>query len=768
MKIFDKSKKAQVTLFVIIGLVLLVVAFIFFAIHTPTSQEEQLLKSVKDVDATIKPVQIYVESCLQSVSLESLKILGEHGGYIDPVGVNSQKAFSYDQANPVDSDGVFFAETNDYFIPYWFHSKSKAESPDLDPVVAMPTIEEMQLDHQNYVKRNLYECINDFKSFSFKEADIKIIDEVPEITILYTENNVVAKAEFITKINLEGQEKTIEAYITTVPIPIKKYYDLASRMTYSEATDQYLEKVTLSLIGRYSRASLDALPPFADHVYSYEPVIWSQQAVKMQLQELLQSYIPVINVFGSKNYFEINTSSLSDTEKKFFDGFTLNPTTILASPNLDISHIYFPQNYYLKISPSDGDLLKPSSEDFSEAFGQIHGQSDPEQFYNFFYDISYPVIVSIQENNLPGGESFTFNFALESNIRFNRLWTDFADGRAPLKWDPSIIEIEVDDSVAEFDYYFEEDYSSTTQISSEINSPEAIKLFYDEDQLLSGNISVSVIDSYTKEAINDVYVSIGLGSFSSKMIGKTSLDTEFNVSYFSGKAPLVMNGYIELRKEGYESVIRQVTTNFEENLNLGLFQMDKIQEINTSIKILDMSSDIIKSKASKDTVFLTLTKITSTLEKPYSKTIIYRENSSSSLVELIPGKYSLEGFFLSEEGIIIPAKCQRTVDFPKNLLLKEENRWIPQEDVIMKPMMWGGIELSNSYPWKLSSEALYKNNSLEFTVLKFPAPNCFDDLDKLSNMDYYSNKYRSQLLPKTIEQISNNENEFDPNINEGV
>ncbi len=122
MKQFNKSRKAQVTLFVIIGLVLVIAAFIFFAFYTPVSQEDQLLKSVQDVDATIKPIKIYVESCLQAVSLESLKILGEHGGYIDPIGVNSQKAFSYDQSNPVDSDGVFLAGTNNYFIPYWCHS----------------------------------------------------------------------------------------------------------------------------------------------------------------------------------------------------------------------------------------------------------------------------------------------------------------------------------------------------------------------------------------------------------------------------------------------------------------------------------------------------------------------------------------------------------------------------------------------------------------------------------------------------------------------
>lgn len=756
------SKKAQISLFVIIGLVLVIGVFLFFVLQAPKSQEAQLLDSVKDADATIKPVQDYVESCLESVTLESLQLLGAHGGYIDPVGVNSRKPFTYDRAKPVDSEGVFFADIDDYFIPYWFHSKAPSPNLNLEPVIVIPTIEEMQLDHQNYVQQNLYACINNFEAFSFKDADIKITDEVPIISIVYTDDGVVSKAEFETKVILENGEKSVDSYIASFSIPIKKYYLLASEITYHELNNQYLEKITLLLIGRYSRASADALPPFADHISSYEPVIWSQQAVKLQLQELLQTYIPVINVFGSELFFTMNTSALSLSEQAFFNQFTIGGNTFLTSPNIDVTHTYFPQDYYLKINPSEGDLLSPKYQDFAESFGEIHGQSDPEQFYNFFYDVSYPVVVSIHEDDVSGSESFTFNFALESNIRFNKLWTDFAEGNGPLEWDSSWVEVTVDPSVAEFDDFGSE---SESIISTQINSPEAVELFHDPDQLLSGNVSVAVIDSYTKQPLKDVYVSAGIGSFTSKLLGKTVFDNEFNVSYFSGKAPLLMNGYIELRKEGYEPVAKQISTKQGVDLNLGLFEMNRLQEINTSIKVLDMASNSIQEKEIADSVFITLTKLTKPSEKSFSQTIIFRTNESSAFTTLIPGRYVFEGFFLSDEGITIPAKCKRTAEFPNNLLLSEDKRWIPEEPVIMKPMMWGGVDFGEDMPWKLSGDVLYENNSLEFTVLKFPPPLCFDDMDKLSKVDYYSNKYRSQLLPKIIEIEQSIESEFDPEIN---
>ena len=115
-----KNKKAQITIFLIIGVVILIVAGVFIYLRQPVD-EVTLETSVEKVPLELKPIQNFVESCLNKVSKEALILIGSHGGYIDMLDDSfTSESFNIDTVNPTSADAATLTINPSTHVAYWW------------------------------------------------------------------------------------------------------------------------------------------------------------------------------------------------------------------------------------------------------------------------------------------------------------------------------------------------------------------------------------------------------------------------------------------------------------------------------------------------------------------------------------------------------------------------------------------------------------------------------------------------------------------------
>ena len=81
------SRKGQVTIFIIIGIVLLIIAGIGIYLFNSTgvaNLTDTEFESTKTVDTNLRPIKMFVEKCMNDVGSKALKKIGRQGGYIQP------------------------------------------------------------------------------------------------------------------------------------------------------------------------------------------------------------------------------------------------------------------------------------------------------------------------------------------------------------------------------------------------------------------------------------------------------------------------------------------------------------------------------------------------------------------------------------------------------------------------------------------------------------------------------------------------------------
>ncbi len=727
-----------------------------------------------------------MQACMFQIGLQGLHQLGQHGGYIDPLSVTSYKSFNYDEQNILDSDGLALSQTPEQsFVPYWFHSKARVETDNLQPVLPIPTLDEIRSQHEKFIDENLRKCLNNFSDLEFIGADITILND-SQTEVLYLPEEVLVKTRLPLSVNMDGAStEEIESYLVSIPVPFQEMYVLASQIAQAEAENQYLENLALTLISYYGRPDFTAIPPIIWRESSFVKVSWEQSMVANSLKNLFAIYIPALRIRGTKNDENMDLGALDEQEKAFYESFRLpifvdeNNVTINYSTT-EITHIFMDESVYSKVSPSQGNLIVPTTRDLSDGFQPKMLAPEPETRYQFFYDVSYPVLVELRRENLsPEVKDFTFLFALESNIKKNLRWKDYAQGKGPLSWDPSQVTANL---VGEHYPNWE---ASQTVMDIQGNIQEQfpdISLFTNYNQRVSGNITVETYDAKTNEPLEDVQVRLGVGSYAIAYLGLTKL-TEPEVSSFTTYTPLVQNGYLSLRKKGYYEYVEPLTIHQNETKHLGQKKLYPLESKNVSIKILEMvaeettdpwmalgeagdaltghqfnfnddgitvTSYHLEEREMNETekVFFTLQRIlTPGKPAPYTQVTLFNGSQTWNMVDLVPGRYEMRGILLDMNGVVIPANSKRICSGIDCLFLSEEDRYIPDEPINITPAMWGGIEFNETYPWLLSVETTYTNNSITFYAIKFPPPKDIDSLSMIGDVGKYSIQFRSQLVP---------------------
>lgn len=706
-----KNKSAQATIFMVVGLIILLGGVLFFSVTKKVSSPlEPEIKIIQEqVPVEFDPIKKYSNDCALSVGLEGIQIIGKQGGYISFTNKTLSKEQFIVTQNPTESDGVIFAQNSELTVPYWWYLKSAnncigncmftSKRPDL-----RQSENSIEKQMERYVDAMFKDCLDNFEPFTAQGFTINEEAQVKSDVII-GEQDVTLIVQYPISVQKDDRNARISQFVVTMPVNLDRIYDLATKITNLEIKHQYLEKHALNLLVAFSGVNEEKLPPMSDMQFKFgSTTSWQKSDVKNKVAGLLTSYIPLFQVDGTYNY-ERNLFN-SDLKQRLYD------STIIPVANSSFKDLaaYFD---YLDFWPIHFDLncrgercVPSSANSLISVFGI--------QQYRFAYDVSFPVLVQIKDPFALNGRGYTFNLFLEGNIRNNK----------PMP-------------------------GNFTPLERVVLSERSLLC----DSRTSGNITVNAFNSANEKPIDDAQVLYKIID-ESCYIGSTDKN-----GAVSERFPVGVGGVISLIKDYYVGKAVEFDPKLDENSELKI----SLAPIYTK-KLAFKKKNVVKTQDgwqfvnapldlnAKESATITLTRISNDNELDFSTIGSYDIKSNSETIDLAPGYYSAEANLLLNEKIVIPEK-QKCVK--KNIFGSKECYTIPKVDFAEKAAPGeekfpeGGLKLN----FTIKADDLEKNERIVFYVISTDIAGIpeqdrvIEDIEQMNKIEQYSKTYQAALQP---------------------
>ena len=371
------KKRGQVTIFIVLGIVILV-AFGFLAAVRfnlfKTEFDRELAKS--QVPEQLRPVKIHIDDCLKSISETAVYTLSSRGGYLTiptdiiPRSIN----------NPFSNSLEIYSG---HEVAYWFYESANAIQKQ-----QIPTKESMELEISDYLNEHFSDCYYELGTYYNQGFEIEL-SPYTDSEVNIQNNHIEIMVDAPMYVALNDVTKTIEKHTIKLDIPLGKFYDLSKKIIEEELESNFLEEKTIDMMDVYEEI------PLSGTDFDCERKIWNKQQVKEDLKEIANRNIGALNLKGS------NYVNFRDT----YDYFLVDVT----APQDTTSNFIYSQTWPLtmEVSPSKGDLLlgdpitqgSPEISKFLNMFFCLNN-------YNFVYDVKYPVLISLSDES-----GYLFQFA---------------------------------------------------------------------------------------------------------------------------------------------------------------------------------------------------------------------------------------------------------------------------------------------------------------------------------------------------------------------
>lgn len=404
---FKKRVRGQITVFIILGIVVLLAVGVIFYLRSEVS----ILKPGGIFSFKTTAVSTYVDSCLNDVSEKGLILLGDQGGYIEiPENIaRDRKAGIW-----LDSKGVAV-------IPFWYYKGQQR----------IPSMDNMEEELEVYVEEGLIDCLDNLEDFQ-KEYSTEEIREL-DVKTKIGRKSVTFEAEYVLKVKSKD-ESTSSSDIgrsgVEIDVNLKEMHDLATEITSSESVDMYFEKMTIDLM------SMNPDIPFTGLEFHCGSLIWTIDSIKDELKYMLTQMVPQIRFrntdyapfleaeevyerfkeYGIQDFYDENYPERTLPR----DAYAYNRLLFNVSRN-DYSDLkamaYYNPSWSMDIyaRPSNRGILKSNS---------MRGPAEYLRFlcinmYHFTYDVMYPLEIIIHDPESLYGTGFNFRFALPVTINHN-------------------------------------------------------------------------------------------------------------------------------------------------------------------------------------------------------------------------------------------------------------------------------------------------------------------------------------------------------------
>jgi hypothetical protein len=765
-------KKGQVTVFVILGIVLLIVAALLITVKTQINSDPDV-EIVFEGGLDAKRVHSFVTTCLSSVAKQGLEEIGKTGGNINTQGLVLSPI-------PTQSDVLMFSPLK---VPYWHYLKDCSASsigcmasnkPPLCKVddecviqgYAGPNSIEEQLEL--YVQNELSSCTRQFRTL---EGLVSVVETGSlEVDVMIGESDVFFKLDYpllVSSVSSESEEN-LELFSTKLSVNLKQIYELSSDIIEAEDRATFFEAITLDLITVYSGLDESKLPPMAEiTLFGFSKKFWVRNEVEEKLADIILPYMQFVQFQNVANYRPIILNEETDDdvyEDGFWSLFDILPSddgALYSDLEVNVQYTYEP--IYLNIG--DSELIQPTSPDFGNLFF-LKWINFLMSDYRFNYDLSYPLLIKVTEKEAFNNEGFTFYFAVEVNLRDN----------IPMN-------------------------SNVTAVEQRIPFTTSLDATH---QLIDRTVRIETEDKHTGEPLEEVQISYYCGY--DYNLGETRLIN--GKAIWEGKLPYCeFGGQLVYEEFGYvgnvEYFNNPATSSPDESFKFELWPIvekevvikkrtvDNVDAINTygagAVMIYDQEATELEQF---DKVIFNIARNKSSpfeTPVPISGFLLYQPGNASSVMdnslqlqqienlytngeisaderqelldaidqqqsapiaavdtytlEFAPGTYFVEGFLLYEDLITIPAEtkhpcklgciggrndwgeCPTCVD-SDNLRLNETN---------ISTWPSGGVVMN----FTMSESQVYDTDKVTFYVLEMPIPNDWDDMLVIEAIEDY-------------------------------
>jgi hypothetical protein len=593
------SKKGQVTVFIIVGIIILFITGLFLYLRRErlTGALSPLQLQAEEIPVEFRPVNSLIEDCLYQTAKEGLIKLGERGGFIDLVGNGIVT-----KADPVNSDAVKFETSSDFSVPYWWYLKSDNRCSGNCQFDIIPDNRLFLTKGQNrisiesqledYINQNLMTCLNNFQELKNQGF---VIEEKGEInpTVSVTQNDVVAQLDYpLTARKTSSQD--LENFYVRLPVNIMKIYDIAKTLTEMQGEYNVLEKHTLNIIEAHQGVDREKLPPFSKPKFRIgSEVTWDESQVGEKLKGALASDIQLLRVYGTRNYEPYSFPGNSLYDSLYNRGMLIQGTEDWSDVEARITYTPW-WGLYLNLH-CDAGKCRPESV-MSDIFAIIGIQD-----YSFVYDISFPVLVELYDPFAFNNEGYRFQFFMESNIRENE----------PMKTE----------------------FSPTSALFLDST------MLCDENKRTSGNITINIKDELSGKPVPSVQVA-------HSSYQENCLIGEAGNGSFVGRFPVMLGGTVSFLANDYISFTQR-------------FDTKRLMKKSGSVWILGEEANL----TADEEAIVTLSKKEDLQEGDFSSSaVFYGNQSGNSEIKLSPGAYDISVSLFYNKPLRIPPSTRQYGD----------------------------------------------------------------------------------------------------------
>ncbi len=386
--------KGQVTLFIILGLLLLLalILFIFLRKEIVAFSPEEFLPTEKG------RIEQLIQNCIKQSADEALLRIGNQGGYLEI-------------PESIKADSNLYLKTSPFtMIPYWAYGTE----------TKIPSLARIKEEIDFYIEENVRECL--FALDVFPEVYDLVEKSQPDADTRILDQKIIFNLHWNIEIRDKAGEMITEVinHLAESPVKLKKLHQTAQQIVEREMLTLKLEDITQDLI-----ALEHPQLPLAGAEISCKKKTWQVSEVKSTLQEMLRVNIRKLQVTGTEMI------EFPDEFPYYQNHYVWNMGSDFQQEEVSVV-FHYDNNYpfIFQVTP------QPMSS------GQVGGTDLLSavclQIWKFTYDIVYPVTIRVKDEttgyvlntaltvhlirNFPNREgfpagraSFSFNYATDEN-----------------------------------------------------------------------------------------------------------------------------------------------------------------------------------------------------------------------------------------------------------------------------------------------------------------------------------------------------------------
>jgi hypothetical protein len=384
------KKRGQAAAFIIIGLALLLITGIVIAIQQDLFSKlfSKFGAEVSNVPEQIQPIQIYIDSCVTTLTQDAVTLVSLQGGYINL----PKEQIPITPFTPLDKN-LELIENSELKTAVWFR-----ESANGIQQAEVPSKEIIEKEIASYIEKNFASCVNNLGDFA-EQGFIVSAKAFPKATVKITDNKVTSSVDFPMDVQIDSIKFKLVNHIGDIDTNLGLLYNLATEIMEKENDEVFLENKTIDMLVAY-----DPEIPFTGTDLSCTDKIWLKDDVVKRLKNVLYENVAVMRVKG--------TNYVSNEKTKYMEFDALSST----NPDINVNFMYIPNwPTVVEINPSEGNILR--SEAVNRQGGLVSAVASSFfclNHHRFVYDIKYPVLISLKDSN-----GLVFQFATQVIIDNN-------------------------------------------------------------------------------------------------------------------------------------------------------------------------------------------------------------------------------------------------------------------------------------------------------------------------------------------------------------